>query len=122
MAVADDIERILRHSFNVKVTNVPELEHAVVIVLDYSPTDSERPLSMAFGFNREPKCWLTLDASMVRKIGEESPSSHSPYRQFMYHGRLFHPYSIQALDRDVFDCVSKFESICHRMYSHAIWS
>ena len=68
MAVADDIERKLRDSFNVKVTNVPELEHAVVIVLDYSPTDSERPLSMAFGFNREPNEVVLLPET-VRGLG-----------------------------------------------------
>ena len=122
MAVADDIERILRDSFNVKVTNVPELEHAVVIVLDYSPTDSQRPLSMAFGLANERKCWLTLDAAKIQPIGVDAPSPHPDYRQFMYFGRLFRPYSIEPVDRDVFNCASKFESICRRMYSHAIWS
>lgn len=122
MASKDEIERLLRDSFNVEVAIVPELEHPVVIVLDYSPTDSERPISMAFGLRAEPKCWLTLTESEVGKVAGEAPRFHPSYRQFAYRGREFHPYSIQPLDGEVFTSALRFESLCRRMYGHAAWS
>ena len=122
MVAANQIERLLRESLNVKITNVPELEHLVIIVLDYSPTDSERPISMAFGLEEEAKCWLTLTESEIRTVDDEGPSSHPNYRQFAYQGRQFYPYSIRPLGQEVFACVSRFESICRRMYGHAVWS
>lgn len=116
MVPVDDIKRLLGDSLNVKVTNVPELEHAVVIVLDYSPTDSDRPASMAFSCSGEPKCWLT--AEEVRKIDDAAPNRHPAYREFRFEGRRFYPYSIEALPSEVFGSASELESICCRMYKH----
>lgn len=119
MAPATNIERVLGVAFNVKVTNVPELDHPVAVVLDYSPTDSARLLSIALGLAGERKCWLT--ASEVRKIGDDAPSAHPAYHRFDYANRHFWPYSIAPLPADAFDCVSTFGSICHRLYSHVVW-
>ena len=118
MVPADDIERLLGSSLNVKFTIVPELEHAVVIVLDYSPTDSDRPASMAFSRSGEPKCWLT--AERVRKIGDEAPNPYPDYREFRFEGRKFFPYSIRALPPEVFGSASKLEDVCCRMYKHLV--
>lgn len=114
-----DIERTLGKVFNVKVTNVPELEHPIAVVLDYSPSDLDRPLSLAFGLASERKCWLT--ASKVQQIDGVGPNSHPDYRQFDYAERQFYPYSIEPLPTETFDCVSKLNAICRRLYDHVVW-
>lgn len=119
MADPMDIESALGVAFHVKVTNVPELEDRVVIVLDYSPTDEDRPLSFALGVAGEPKCWLT--ARKVRLIDDIGPNPHANYREFCYAGRRFHPYSIEPIPPEAFGCVSKFRSICRRLYGHVVW-
>ena len=115
-----DIERFLGESFNVRVTNVPELEHRILIVLDYSPSDSDKLISMAFGIASEPKCWLTESA--VQEIDNDGPRPHSAYKEFIYNERQFYPYSIKALLPEVFTCLSQFEGFCRRLYQHVVWT
>ena len=119
--VADpkDIESTLGAAFHLEVANVPELEHPVAIVFDYSPTDTDRPLSFALGLASERKCWLTT--SKVQQVDGIGPNPYPNYREFCYAGRRFHPYSIEPIPTDAFGCVSKFESICRGLYAHVVW-
>ena len=115
----EEVERLLGQRFNVRVVNVRELEHRIVMILDYSPQDSDRLLSIALGLAGESKCWLTV--SEVRTIGDEGPNPHPPYQQFVYRGRLFHPFSIQAIPPEAFASIAMFERVCRSLYQHAVW-
>ena len=120
MALTATMKEALDQRFNCRLVNVPELEQPVLIVLDYSPSDDQTPLSIAFDFSCDPKCWLTV--SKVCKIGDEGPSPHSSYREFDFEGRKFHPYSIEAFPSVIFEEIEEFQSACRCLYQHADWS
>ena len=82
-----------------KLVQVPVLEEPVLVILDYSPSMEQLPLSIAFDYGRGPKCWMT--ASRVRKIGDDAPKYHEDYREFPWKGRQFMPYSIQKLPESI---------------------
>ena len=120
MALTETMEEELNQCFNWRLTNVPELENLVLIVLDYSPSVDQPPLSIAFDFSCGAKCWLS--ASKVRKIGDKGPSPHPDYRRFVFEGRKFHPYSIIAFPQAIFEEIQKFSSACQCLYQHVDWS
>ncbi len=106
--------------FNWTLTHVPVLEGAVLLILDYSPTAKERPLSIAFDYECGPKCWMT--ASEVRKIGDAAPNPHEDYREFIWMGRHFKPYSIHCLPESIFKDVDELRAACRRLYLHVVWN
>ena len=89
-------------------------------MLDYSPSDDQPPLSIAFDFSGGPKCWLS--ESRVRDIGNEGPKLHAAYRNFVFEGREFHPYSIIAFPQAIFEEIQEFSSACQCLYQHVDWS
>ena len=106
--------------FNWTLTHVPVLESAVLLIVDYSPTAKERPLSIAFDYACGPKCWMT--ASEVRKIGDAAPNPHEDYREFTWMGRQFKPYSIQRIPESIFKDVDELRVACRRLYRHVVWN
>ena len=114
------MKEALDQSFKWRLTNVRELENPVLIVLDYSPGDDQRPLSIAFDFSGGAKCWLS--EAKVRKIGDDGPKPHQDYRSFVFEGRKFHPYSITAFPQTIFQEIREFTSACRHLYQHADWS
>ena len=120
MELTATMEEALDQRFNWKLTNVPELDQPVLIVFDYSPSDDQRPLSIAFDSSCGAKCWLS--AAKVRKIGNKGPRSHQKYRSFVFEGRKFHPYSIRAFPQTIFQEIREFTSACRQLCQHADWS
>ena len=114
------MEEALNQHFNCKLTNVPELEQPVLIVLDYSPGIDQPLLSIAFDSSGGPKCWLTV--SKVILIGTKGPSPHEDYKKFVFEGRKFHPYSITSFPKAIFDDIQQFTRACEILYQHADWS
>ena len=120
MALTTTMKEALDQHFNWTLTNVPELEQPVLIVLDYSPSNARLLLSIAFDFSGGAKCWLT--ASKVTKVGNAGPKPYNDYRKFVFKGQAFHPYSIKAFQRDIFDDIQQFRSACAILYQHVDWS
>lgn len=116
MGLSPQMRDALDYRFNWKLTNVSELENPVLAVFDYSPSDSQRPVSIAFDYSGGPKCWLS--ELSVREIDNNGPKHHPKYREFVLEGRQFHPYSIQSLPRTIFEDIDEFVSVCQRLYRH----
>ena len=113
------MEEKLGQFFNWRLTQVPVLESPVLLILNYSPSVGERPLSIAFDYGRGPKCWMT--ASAVQKIGNDAPSFHEKYKEFAWEGRQFKPYSIQSLSASIFEDIDALREACRRLYRHVVW-
>ena len=120
MDLSIEMNEALDQFFNWRLVNVPELEHPVLIILEYSPNDDQHPLSIAFDYSGGPKCWLSK--SKVRKIGDNSPKPHADYRNFVFNERKFYPYSIKALPKTIFNNIEEFMSVCRLLYQHIEWS
>ncbi len=101
------------------LTQVKVLESPVLLVLDYSPSVGERPLSIAFDYGRGAKCWMT--ASKVRKIGDDAPNPYEDYKEFTWEGRHFKPYSIRSLPASIFEDIDALRKACRRLYRHVVW-
>ena len=120
MELSPQMENALNDRFNWKLTNVPELETPVLAVYDYSPSDRQFPVSIAFDYSGGPKCWLS--ESSMKKINDDAPRPYPDYRQFVLEGRQFHPYSIQAFPESIFKNINEFVSACRKLYQHVEWS
>ncbi len=105
--------------FNWTPAQVKVLESPVLLILDYSPSMGERPLSIAFDYGCGPKCWMT--ASKVQKITNDSPNPHEDYREFTWEGRDFKPYSIKRLPASIFEDINALKEACRRLYRHVVW-
>ena len=101
------------------LTQVPVLENPVLLILDYSPSAGERPLSIALDYGCGPKCWMT--AGNVRNIGTEGPNPHEDYQEFIWKGRQFKPYSIRSLSGSVFHDFDALKAVCRKLYQHVVW-
>ena len=100
-------------------TQIPALEGPILLILDYSPTAGERPLSIALDYGGGPKCWMT--AEKMREIGGQAPNQHEPYQTFIWKGRQFKPYSIQSLSDSVFRDFEALKAVCRKLYRHVVW-
>ena len=115
-----EMEQELNQQFTWSLEQVPVLESPVLLILDYSPSESERPLSIAFDWECGPKCWMS--ASTVREISDVAPRVHEPYREFTFKGRRFIPYSIQRLSASIFEDVETLIRACRTLYRHVVWA
>ena len=106
--------------FDWTLTQVAVLDSPVFLILDYSPSIQQRPLSIAFDYGCGPKCWMT--ASKVRAIGGNAPRPYQDYRKFTWQGRQFNPYSIQRLPESIFKDVRELTATCQRLYHHVVWT
>ena len=106
--------------FNWTLAQVPVLESPVLLILDYSPSVGEHPLSIGFDYECGPKCWMT--ASKVRAIGNDAPRPHEAYKEFTWGGREFKPYSIQSLSASILEDVDAMRAVCRRLYRHVVWA
>ena len=102
------------------LAQVPVLEDPVLLILDYSPSMEQPPLSIAFDYGCGPKCWMT--ASKVQQIGNEAPKYHEDYRDFSWEGRQFIPYSIQTLPESIFVDINALRAACRKLYQHVEWA
>ena len=105
--------------FNWTPAQVKVLESPVLLILDYSPSVGERPLSIAFDYGCGPKCWMT--ASKVREIAGVAPNPHEDYKEFPWEGRQFKPYSIQNLSASIFEDIDALREACRKLYRHVVW-
>ncbi|MYH34636.1 MAG: hypothetical protein F4010_02125 [Cenarchaeum sp. SB0669_bin_11] len=119
MALSTVMEDALNQRFNWRLTNVPELESPILIVLDYSPDDDAPPLSIALDYADGPKCWMSQD--QVIQIDSDGPRRHDDYKQFVFEGRRFYPYSIQNLGMSPFEDIQALTSVWLRLYRHVDW-
>lgn len=120
MALPEEFEEALNRCFNWHLTNVSELEGRVLIVLEYSPQDDQRPISIAFDYSGGPKCWLSEpQVKMLKVDGEDiGPARNETYRQFVFEERVFYPYSIQAFPQSIFENFQEFVVACRSLYQH----
>ena len=118
MALSAEMEKGLGRCFRCKLENVPELDEPVLVVLDYSPSNDQPPISIAFDYNGGPKCWLSV--TQVYERGGHKPNRHSEYREFVFEGRRFYPYSIQAFPKNIFESIEQFTDACRSLYRHAV--
>ncbi len=114
------MQQEMNQCVNWSLEQIPVLESPVLLILDYSPSASDRPLSIALDCGCGPKCWMT--ASEVRKIGDNAPKRHENYKEFTWEGQRFRPYSIQSLPVDVFEDIDALMAVCRRLYNHVVWS
>jgi len=114
------MEQKLDEVFNWTLAQIPVLENPVLLVLDYSPSAGEPPLSIAFDYGRGPKCWMT--ASKVQKIGGNAPNRHEDYREFTWERRQFNPYSIKSLSESIFEDIGALTTACRNLYRHVVWA
>ena len=119
MELLEEMTKALDRLFKWKLTNVPVLEKPVLIVFDYSPRDDTPPLSIAFDWAGGSKCWLS--EIQLKKIGDNLPKFHSKYKKFTLEGREFHPFSIQAFPKAIFDNIEDFTHACRSLYEHVDW-
>ena len=120
MELSESMKTSLNQHYNWRLSNVPELDRPVLIVLDYSPNEESSPLSIALDFSGAARCWLSEER--IKKIDNVGPDPHSRYRQFEFEQRQFFPFSIQQpLGTQLFENIENFRSICIRLYSHIDW-
>ena len=119
MDISEKMRVALDQAFNWELINVPKLDEPILIVMEYSPSNYEPPLSIAFDFSGGPKCWMTVPT--VREIGKIAPSRHDPYREFSFRNYKFYPYSIQKFPKTIFQDIQQFTSACLCLYRHAEW-
>ena len=119
MQLREAMKRQLYQTVSWSIEQIPVLESPVLLILDYSPGADEQPLSIAFDCGFGPKCWMTV--SEVRKIGSIAPKYHERYKEFIWEGRTFRPYSIRTLPRDMFENIDTLMAICRQLYRHAVW-
>ena len=119
MVLSESMRDALNQRFNWHLTNVPELENPVLIILDFSPDETGGLLSVAFDTTAAPKCWMSeANVNLINGIG---PKSHSDYKHFVFKERLFHPFSIKPLGTVIFQDIQKLSSVCNRLYRHVNW-
>ena len=99
--------------------NVPELPQPVLVIFDYSPTDNDLLLSIAFDGQLGPKCWMSENE--VKTINGKGPRLHESYGNFKFMDRQFYGYSIAALSQSEFDDIGLLEDVCRRLYAHIVW-
>lgn len=116
MSLQEKFKKEFDQCFRGELTNVPELENPVLIVLEYSPRDDQRPVSIAFDYLGAPKCWLTEPT--VRKINDRGPKPYPKYKKFTYKQRIFHPYSVKSFARSIFEDIREFKTACQSLYQH----
>ena len=103
-----------------KLTNVPELDGAILFLMDYSPNDAQPPLSVALSYSGGNKCWLS--ESSLQKINNNVPRPYPNYQQFVFEGRTFYPFSVQLLPHGPFESSEVIKAACQRLYQHVVWS
>ena len=120
MELSEKFEKGLKQRFNWKLANISELDEPVLIVFDYSPSDQQPVVSIAFDFSGGNKCWLTT--KKVIPINDDGPNECPDYGKFTFETRNFHPYSIEVSSQEIFQDVSLLTSMCQRLYQHVDWS
>lgn len=116
MVLSEEFSKILDQNFDWKLTNVPELENPVLVVLEYSPRSDQRPVSIAFDCSGGAKCWLSEPE--IKLIGDQGPSAHEKYKRFVYRGCKFYPYSIESFPQTIFRDIQEFNDACRSLYQH----
>lgn len=115
--MSDQFRSLLDLEFRWKEENIANLDCPVLIVLDYSPSCSQPPVSMAFDSECRSRCWLTV--TTVVPVNDRCPNSYPDYRSFSFDNRTFHPYSVGAFPPTIFEDISVFRSACLNLYLHA---
>ena len=120
MSLSPEMTRALDRRFKWKLTNVPALEKPVLIIFDYSPSDETPPLSVAFDWVGRAMCWLS--ESRLVEIGDKCPRQYPGYKQFVFEGRQFHPFSVRAFPKAIFSDINALVLACRGLYDHVEWN
>ena len=119
MVLSEDVRLALNERFKHHFGNVAGLAQPVLIIFDYSPTDSDPPLSIAFDGELGPKCWMSEPT--VEEIDGDGPNVGS-YAGFRFERRDFYGYSIQVIPQSTFNGIDEICEVCRRLYAHIVWS
>ena len=112
--------RALHHRFKWKLTNVPALDKPALILFDYSPNDDAPPLSIAFDWGGRSRCWMT--ETRLIAIADKCPAHCPDYREFVFEGRHFHPFSVSAFPETIFTDIDALRMACRTLYEHVVWT
>ena len=120
MPLSTEMTQALNLRFKWRLCNVQTLEKPVLIIFDYSPRDDAPPLSVAFDWAGRAMCWLS--ESRLVKIGDNCPRHHPRYKQFVFEGRQFHPFSVAAFPKEIFVSINALILACQSLYDHVDWN
>lgn len=110
---------LLNLDISCSLESVPNVEDVSIIINNYSPTDNQRPISLAFSINIQnkifnPKCWLTEDN--LKEIEGRHLPLHSAYKEFSYKDKHFYPFSVNLSDYKVDP--NSIQILCKQIYQH----
>lgn len=120
MALSEQMTQALHRRFKWKLTNVTALDKPALIVFDYSPTDDMPPLSIGFDSAGRARCWMT--ETRLVSIRNKCPRHYPNYRRFVFAGREFHPFSVEAFSTSIFASIDDLIVACRTLYDHVNWS
>ena len=119
MVLTEDVRLALNERFKNHFGNIPGLAQPVLIIFDYSPTNSDPPLSIAFDGQLGPKCWMS--EREVQEIDGDRPKL-GHYGEFRFERRDFYGFSIQAISQSTFNDINEICEVCRRLYAHIVWA
>lgn len=102
--------------------NIQNVEDVSIIIKNYSPDVSKRPVSIAFSINEDnifnPKCWIT-EINLKEVNGRMIPY-HEGYKEFEYENKKFYPFSVNLENYKV--NAKEIKKLCGQLYRHIRFS
>ena len=126
------LEQTLKNDFDFKiVSDIPNIDYPLLLILDYSPESEDKPVSFAFSLsqyykniddNFESRFWMTEENTYDNSRNDlKWPNYEKSYNKFKYSDYYFYPFSatingynfldirtVKALLRRLYGCI-KFE-------------
>lgn len=117
----DQIKKdLLRLGILSSLENIRNVEDVSIIIKNYSPDVSKRPISIAFSINEDhdnifnPKCWIT--ERNLKEVNGRILPYHEVYKEFEYNNKKFYPFSVNLQDYKV--NAEDIKKLCGHLYKH----
>ena len=116
----------LNEFFKWEVDYIKKLADPILFILDYSLGSNDPPVSFALSlieYDKDQfpsKCWMTCAEVKEIKLNgftPDGPKPHEKYKQFLYRGKQFHPYSVNLSSYRSND-VSSIKEVVEGLYKH----
>ena len=122
----DQIKKdLLRLGILSSLENIRNVEDVSIIIKNYSPDVSKRPVSIAFSINDDnnnssfnPKCWIT--ERNLKEVGGRIIPYHEIYKEFEYENKKFYPFSVNLENYKV--NAKEIKKLCGQLYKHVRFS
>lgn len=100
------LEQILKNDFDFKiVSDIANIDHSLLLILDYSPRSKDKPVSFAFSLLKyyqssnndfDRRFWMTEKNSRDNNPDNKDwPTPHSSYKEFKHLNYHFYPFSVE---------------------------